>query len=172
MAEVTSAPTSEGGAAAQARISTEDLEERVWDELGQCFDPEIPVNIVDLGLVYAVRAEPLSAGDHHVARLRRVRDPAPQRRAAHCQPARRARCRNCNHLRSALDAGDDERRSASAAQPVVRRVLVQPKAASEVTNRNPVLSRKLSSRFPNESAKTWSLGKASLSRQGGPRCCS
>ena len=75
MAEVTSAPTSEGGAAAQARISTEDLEERVWDELGQCFDPEIPVNIVDLGLVYAVRAEPLPAGDHHVAVLMTVTSP-------------------------------------------------------------------------------------------------
>ena len=28
--------------------------ERVWDRLRQCFDPEIPVNIVDLGLIYDV----------------------------------------------------------------------------------------------------------------------
>jgi probable FeS assembly SUF system protein SufT len=28
------------------------LEERVWDHLRKCYDPEIPVNIVDLGLVY------------------------------------------------------------------------------------------------------------------------
>lgn len=28
------------------------LEDRVWDQLRKCFDPEIPVNIVDLGLVY------------------------------------------------------------------------------------------------------------------------
>ncbi len=27
-------------------------EEGVWDSLRQCFDPEIPVNIVDLGLIY------------------------------------------------------------------------------------------------------------------------
>ncbi len=30
------------------------LEELVWAELRQCFDPEIPVNIVDLGLIYSV----------------------------------------------------------------------------------------------------------------------
>jgi metal-sulfur cluster biosynthetic enzyme len=30
------------------------IEELVWAELRQCFDPEIPLNIVDLGLVYGV----------------------------------------------------------------------------------------------------------------------
>ncbi len=33
-----------------------DLEE-VWDELKNCYDPEIPVNIVDLGLIYDCRVE-------------------------------------------------------------------------------------------------------------------
>lgn len=29
-------------------------EEAVWNQLRECYDPEIPVNIVDLGLVYSV----------------------------------------------------------------------------------------------------------------------
>ena len=29
-------------------------EEQVWAQLRECYDPEIPVNIVDLGLVYSV----------------------------------------------------------------------------------------------------------------------
>ena len=31
-----------------------DIEALIWGELRQCFDPEIPLNIVDLGLVYDV----------------------------------------------------------------------------------------------------------------------
>lgn len=30
------------------------LEERVWEALKTCYDPEIPVNIVDLGLIYGM----------------------------------------------------------------------------------------------------------------------
>src|SRR5687767_3902728 len=33
-------------------VTVEKLEELVWEQLKTCFDPEIPVNIVDLGLVY------------------------------------------------------------------------------------------------------------------------
>ena len=33
--------------------SDEDVEQLVWAQMKTCYDPEIPVNIVDLGLVYA-----------------------------------------------------------------------------------------------------------------------
>ncbi|KAF0095417.1 MAG: hypothetical protein E1N59_912 [Puniceicoccaceae bacterium 5H] len=32
-------------------------EQQLWDSLRQCFDPEIPVNIVDLGLIYDLHYE-------------------------------------------------------------------------------------------------------------------
>lgn len=38
------------------------LETKIWDELRLCFDYEIPVNIVDLGLVYSLKLTPLSDG--------------------------------------------------------------------------------------------------------------
>ena len=31
-----------------------DLEQQIWDQLKTCYDPEIPVNIVELGLIYDV----------------------------------------------------------------------------------------------------------------------
>ena len=34
-------------------------EKLVWDTLRTCYDPEIPVNIVDLGLVYDLNIQPL-----------------------------------------------------------------------------------------------------------------
>ena len=38
-------------------------EQEVWDVLKQVFDPEIPVNIVDLGLVYDLVMDDLPEGD-------------------------------------------------------------------------------------------------------------
>ena len=34
-------------------------EKRVWDQLKTCYDPEIPVNIVDLGLIYDCHLTPI-----------------------------------------------------------------------------------------------------------------
>ena len=42
-------------------------EESVWDALKQCFDPEIPVNIVDLGLIYDLRVDDLDNGKKDVS---------------------------------------------------------------------------------------------------------
>ena len=39
-----------------------DVETQIWDALKSCYDPEIPVNIVDLGLVYDLAIDPAPAG--------------------------------------------------------------------------------------------------------------
>jgi len=43
-------------------LTPETLEAMVWDALKTCYDPEIPVNIVDLGLVYLCEIEEEDAG--------------------------------------------------------------------------------------------------------------
>ena len=52
------------------------LDRLVWQELRECYDPEIPVNIVDLGLVYAMKSEALPEGGHRVEVLMTVTSPA------------------------------------------------------------------------------------------------
>src|SRR6266480_3717435 len=55
--ESSSAPQAETG-------DPEHLERLVWDTLKTCYDPEIPVNIVDLGLIYDMRLERQASGGY------------------------------------------------------------------------------------------------------------
>jgi probable FeS assembly SUF system protein SufT len=43
-----------------AELSGEFSEELVWEALRQCYDPEIPINIVDLGLIYDLQCSQVS----------------------------------------------------------------------------------------------------------------
>jgi probable FeS assembly SUF system protein SufT len=45
-------------------VSQEELEKKVWESLKTCYDPEIPVNIVDLGLIYDCHLTPIGADNY------------------------------------------------------------------------------------------------------------
>ncbi|HET7536165.1 MAG TPA: iron-sulfur cluster assembly protein [Candidatus Didemnitutus sp.] len=55
-------PGEETGGAVAGEFS----EQAVWNVLKTCFDPEIPVNIVDLGLIYDLSIEPTPANGHAI----------------------------------------------------------------------------------------------------------
>jgi probable FeS assembly SUF system protein SufT len=42
------------------------VEALVWAQLRTCYDPEIPINIVDLGLIYGCQVIPQTNGTRHV----------------------------------------------------------------------------------------------------------
>ncbi len=44
-----------------------DIEEVIWQQLKTCYDPEIPVNIVDLGLIYRLDVTPGTDGQRSVS---------------------------------------------------------------------------------------------------------
>jgi probable FeS assembly SUF system protein SufT len=44
----------------------EDVEQLVWSQIRTCYDPEIPVNIVELGLIYSCDVETDEEGGRHV----------------------------------------------------------------------------------------------------------
>jgi len=50
-----------GGTASQ-----EELEKEIWNQLRSCYDPEIPVNIVDLGLIYDCHLSPMPESSSNV----------------------------------------------------------------------------------------------------------
>src|SRR5213075_1926053 len=59
--EIAAKPASTG-----APVAQEHLEKEIWNQLRSCYDPEIPVNIVDLGLIYDCHITPLAPSSHRV----------------------------------------------------------------------------------------------------------
>ncbi len=57
-------PPSAADAAAAAATADE---KAIWDQLRQVYDPEIPVNVVDLGLIYEMKLAPHAEGGSRAA---------------------------------------------------------------------------------------------------------
>ena len=64
--EVAAKPTAITGTPGTA----EEIEKEAWIQMRTCFDPEIPVNIVDLGLVYDCHFDPLGTPDRYKAEVK------------------------------------------------------------------------------------------------------
>ncbi len=64
--EVTQTPSAEPGLNGPAASSDPVSEQSVWETLRTCYDPEIPVNLVDLGLIYDMHVELLPSGNSKV----------------------------------------------------------------------------------------------------------
>lgn len=67
MVRITRAEAAQAGIVPEAEPETDStahlsLEDRVWKVLGDIYDPEIPVDIVNLGLVYSVEVIPQQDG--------------------------------------------------------------------------------------------------------------
>src|ERR1041385_8286475 len=46
--------------AASGPVTQEAVEKEIWNQLRTCYDPEIPVNVVDLGLIYDCHIESIA----------------------------------------------------------------------------------------------------------------
>jgi len=57
------APEPEAGPEAPEKAGEPVDEDAVWAALGSCYDPEIPVSIVELGLIYHCDIKPLNKGN-------------------------------------------------------------------------------------------------------------
>ena len=44
-------------------MTDDELETEIWNQMKTCYDPEIPVNIVDLGLIYDCAVHPIEGSD-------------------------------------------------------------------------------------------------------------
>lgn len=52
---------------ASADASDEEVERLIWEALRTCYDPEIPINVVDLGLIYRCVMEPFAEEEGKLA---------------------------------------------------------------------------------------------------------
>src|SRR5712671_2121742 len=55
------APAQREAATTGGPVTQEQLEKQIWESLKTCYDPEIPVNVVDLGLIYDCHLTPIGA---------------------------------------------------------------------------------------------------------------
>jgi probable FeS assembly SUF system protein SufT len=62
--EVSAAPADSATATPTGPLTQEQLEKKVWESLKTCYDPEIPVNIVDLGLIYDCHLTPIGENNY------------------------------------------------------------------------------------------------------------
>lgn len=60
-------PEEDFGQLHPGELSAEVIEQNAWKVLGSCYDPEIPIDIVNLGLVYGCSAEHLSDGGYRLS---------------------------------------------------------------------------------------------------------
>jgi probable FeS assembly SUF system protein SufT len=60
--EVESTPTGNTAASGDGTVD----EAVLWEQLSTCYDPEIPINIVELGLIYRCEVQPLEGGGNRV----------------------------------------------------------------------------------------------------------
>lgn len=56
----------ENASQSAAPADEESLEQLIWSEMKKCFDPEIPVNVVDLGLIYDCQVQDRPEGGFRV----------------------------------------------------------------------------------------------------------
>jgi probable FeS assembly SUF system protein SufT len=62
--EISVVPAASATATPSGPLTQEQLEKQMWDALKTCYDPEIPVNIVDLGLIYDCHLTPIGADNY------------------------------------------------------------------------------------------------------------
>lgn len=60
------AVTEKKSGATSGPVTQEHVEKEIWNQLRTCYDPEIPVNVVDLGLIYDCHIEPMAANSYRV----------------------------------------------------------------------------------------------------------